>query len=110
MPLLMREVILLTLTVNPNLLSGSTFEIQRGNVYLSIGCTVSATGGFITIYSGSDLVMERSPPFISTTYPVIPDQMYANDVATIADRLVIVAENPSGGSLTFRPLVQVTNL
>lgn len=110
MPLLMREVILLTLTVNPNLLSGSTFEIQRGNVYLSIGCTVSATGGFITIYSGSDLVLERSPPFISTTYPVIPDQMYANDVATIADRLVIVGENPSGGSLTFRPLVQVTNL
>ncbi len=110
MPLLMREVALATLTVNPNLLTGSTFELQRGNVYLSIGCTVSATGGFITIFSGADLILERSPPFISTTYPVIPDQMYANDVATIADRLVIAAENPSGGTLTFRPLVQITNL
>jgi hypothetical protein len=106
----MREVALLTLTNSANLLAGSTFELQRGNVYMSIGCTVSATGGFITILSGADLILEESPPFISTTYPVIPDQMFFNDVATIADRLVIAARNPSGGTLTFRPLVQITNL
>jgi hypothetical protein len=110
MPLLMREVPLLTLTTNPNLLTGSTFEIQRGNVYMSIGCTVDVTGGFLTIFSGADLILERSPPFVSATFPIIPDQMYANDVATIADRLVLAAENPTAGTLVFRPLVQFTNL
>lgn len=110
MPVIMREVALLTLTTNPNLLQGSTFEIQRGPVYLSVGCTVSATGGFISIFSGADLVLEDTPPYISTTYPLIPDQMYFNDVAGLADRLTIAARNPSGGTLTFRPLVQITNL
>lgn len=110
MPVIMREVALLTLTTNPNLLNGSTFELMRGNVYMSMGCTVSATGGFITILSGSDLILEESPPFISTTYPIIPDQMFYNDVAAIADRIVISARNPSGGTLTFRPLLQITNL
>lgn len=110
MPVIMREVALLTLTNSSNLLVGSTFELQRGPVYLSAGCTVSATGGFITIFSGADLILEESPPFISTTYPVIPDQMFYNDTAVLADRLVIAARNPTGGTLTFRPLVQITNL
>lgn len=108
MPVMMREVALLTLTNSANLLTGSTFELMRGTVYLSAGCTVSATGGFISIFSGADLVLEESPPFISTTYPVVPDQMYYTDWATLADRLVIAARNPSGGTLTFRPLVQIT--
>jgi hypothetical protein len=111
MPVIMREVVLATATANPNLLTGSTFELQRGNVYLSVGCTASATGGLLTILSGSDLVLEESPVFVSAAdWPIIPDQMFFNDVATIADRLVLAARNPTGGNLTFRPLVQITNL
>lgn len=111
MPVIMREVVVAAGVANPNLLTGSTFELQRGNVYLSIGCTVSATGGLITILSGSDLVLEESPAYVSANdFPIIPDQMFFNDVATIADRLVIAARNPTGGNLTFRPLVQITNL
>lgn len=111
MPVIMREVALLTATQNPNLLTGSTFELQRGNVYLSIGVTCSATGGLVTILSGSDLILEESPAFVrAADWPIIPDEMFFNDVATIADRLVIAARNPTGGTLTFRPLVQITNL
>lgn len=110
MSVIMREVALLTLVNSPNLLAGSTFELMRGTVYMSLGCTVSATGGFITIFSGADLVLEESPPFISASYPIVPDQMYFTDYATVADRLVIAARNPTGGTLTFRPLVQITAL
>jgi hypothetical protein len=110
MPVIQREVPLLTLTNSPNLLQGSTFELMRGNVFITAGCTASVTGGFITIFSGADLVLEESPPFVSTTYPVIPDQMAFTDFASIADRIVIAARNPSGGTITFRPLVQITAL
>jgi hypothetical protein len=56
-------------------------------------------------------VLEESPVFVSAAdWPIIPDQMFFNDVATIADRLVLAARNPTGGNLTFRPLVQITNL
>ena len=110
MPVIMREVSIAANSVNPNIISGSTFEFMRGNVYLSIGLTAEATGTFATILSGSDIVLERSPPNILTRYPIIPDEMYFNDVATLADRLVILVENTTGAAIVVRAVVQVTNL
>lgn len=110
MPVIMRETSLAAGINSANLLAGSTFELARGNVFLSIGVTASATGTFITIFSGSDIVLEESPPPVKATYPIIPDEMFFNDVATLADRIVIAARNPTGGAITFRTVVQITNL
>jgi hypothetical protein len=110
MPVIMREVSVGAGLSNPNLLTGSTFEFMRGNVYLSVGITAAATGTFITIISGSDIIVEESAPNVLTRYPVIPDEMYFNDVATLADRLVISARNPTGGAVIHRVVVQITNL
>ncbi len=110
MPVMMREVSVAAGATDPNLLTGSTFEFMRNNVFLSIGVSAAATGTFITIISGSDVVLEESPPPVLTRYPVIPDEMYFNDVATLADRLVISARNPTAAAIVHRPLVQVTNL
>lgn len=110
MPVIMRETSVAAGATDPNLLTGSTFEFMRNNVFLSIGIAAAATGTFVTIISGSDIVVEESPPPVLTRYPVIPDEMYFNDVATLADRLVISARNPTGGAVVHRSLVQVTNL
>ena len=93
-----------------NLLSGSAFEIARAPQLVSIGVTQSVTGGFIGITVGSDLVLEDTPPYISASYPVIPDEMYYNDVANPGDRIVIRARNPSGGAITFNYVVQISAL
>lgn len=108
MPVIMREVSVGAGLTDPNLLTGSTFELARGNVYLSIGIAAAATGTFVTIISGSDIILEESPPNVLTRYPIIPDEMYFNDVATLADRLVISARNPTGGAVIHRVVVQVT--
>lgn len=110
MPVIMREVSVGIGVTDPNLLAGSTFEFMRGNVFLSIGVSAAATGTFITIVSGSDIVVEESAPPVLARYPVIPDEMYFNDVATLADRLVIAARNPTAGAIVHRVIVQVTNL
>lgn len=110
MPVIMREVSVGIGATDPNLLAGSTFEFMRGNVYLSIGVTAAATGSFVTIISGSDIIVEESAPNVLTRYPVIPDEMYFNDVATLADRLVIAVRNPTAGAIIHRALVQITNL
>jgi hypothetical protein len=110
MPVIAREVSIAAGAANPNLLSGSSFEFMRQNVYLSIGVTAAATGTFVSIFSGSDLILEESAPPVLTRYPVIPDEMYFNDVATLADRLVIAGRNPTGGAVVHRALVQITNL
>ncbi len=110
MPVMLAETSVAAGGSNQNLFTGQPYEIQRGNVYLSIGIAQSATGGFMSIFSGSDLILIESSPPILTRYPIIPDEMYFNDVATLADRLVVTARNPTGGALTFRAIVQITNL
>jgi hypothetical protein len=110
MPVIMRETSVGAGASVANLLAGSTFELMRGNVYLSIGVTAAATGTFVSIFSGSDIILEESAPNVLTRYPVIPDEMYFNDVATLADRLVVSVRNPTGGAVIHRVLVQITNL
>lgn len=110
MPVVQREVSVgVGLTVS-NLLSGSVFEFARGNVLISAGVTAAATGSFVTINSGSDVVLEESPPPVLTRFPIIPDEMYYTDVATMGDRIIIAARNPTGGAIIHRALVQITNL
>lgn len=95
---------------NVNFLSGSAFEFARMRQVVSIAVVASATGGFITIQSGSDVILEEAPPLVLTTMPVIPDHFYYNDVMEVGDRLKIAARNPTGGAITFRGIVQVNPL
>lgn len=110
MPVIQREVLVAANAVNDNILAGSAFEFARGNILLSMGATQSATGLFLTINVGSDIVLEESPLSIQTRFPIIPDEMYYTDVATVGDRIVLRVRNSTGGGLTVRAIVQVTNL
>lgn len=96
--------------VNDNLLSGSAFEYARAPGVVSIGCVASATGGFITIQLGPTILLEESPPTVKTAMPVIPDDFLYTGAVAPGDRLVIRARNPTGGALTFRAVVQSTDV
>jgi hypothetical protein len=110
MPVMQREVNVVTLTTNPNLLTGSVFEFARGNVLMMLGVTAAATGSFVTINSGADVVLEESAPVVATRFPIIPDEMYYADVAAGGDRIIIAVRNPTGGDIVHRALVQITNV
>lgn len=110
MPVIQREVSVAAGAVNENLLAGSAFEFARQNSLVSMGVVQSATGGFVTIQSGADIVAEEFSPQIKTSYPIIPDEMYYSDVAAAGDRLVVRARNPTGGALVFRVICQVSAL
>lgn len=108
MPMIVVEKAILTLVVDPNLVSGSAFEFARTRQLVSLGIVQSATGGFATISAGADLIAEEFSVPILTTYPVIPDQMYFTDIMEAADRLVIRYRNPTAGTLTVRAMVQTS--
>jgi hypothetical protein len=93
-----------------NVLSGSAFEFLRRNAVVSIGVTAAATGTFTTVQSGSDIVLEESPTFVKAAFPIIPDEMFYNDVGVMGDRLVVRLRNPTGGAVVMRCLVQLTDL
>lgn len=95
---------------NNNFISGSAFEFARQRQVVSIGVVISATGAFLTIQSGSDVILEESPPMVLTTMPIIPDHFFYNDVMEIGDRLKIAGRNPTGGAITYRGIIQVNPL
>ena len=110
MPVMQKEVSVGAGETIENALSGSAFEFLRRNAIVSIGVTTATTGTFVTIQSGADIVLEESPCAVKTTFPVIPDDMYYNDVGVMGDRLVVRLRNPTGGAITMRVLAQVTDL
>lgn len=98
-----------------NLLAGSAFEFVRTPSLISLGVAATLTGGFIGITVGADLVLEDTPPAVILAatnggYPVIPDEMYYNDVGQPGDRIVIRARNPTGGAIVFSWVVQISAL
>jgi len=93
-----------------NVLAGSAFEFLRRNAIVSAGSTAAATGLFVTVQSGGDIVLEESPMAIKTTFPIIPDEMFYNDVGVQGDRLVFRVRNSTGAPLVARTLVQITDL
>jgi hypothetical protein len=110
MPVIQREVSIPAGGLNENLLAGSAFEFARQAQVVSIGLTQAATGMFGTIQSGGDIVAEEFSPAVLTRFPIIPDEMYYNDVMAVGDRLVVRVRNPTAGAVIARCLVQIQPL
>jgi hypothetical protein len=108
MPVIQKTDSVATTVTVENALSGSAFEFARTNQLVSIGVVCDTAGCFATITNGSDVLLEESEVDVKSTYPVIPDNMYYNDVATQGDRLVIRLRNPTGGTVVFKTVVQIT--
>lgn len=110
MPAIQVEVSVAAGTSNTNIFAGSAFEYSRGRQLLSLGVNAAATGSFITIQSGADVVLEESPPYVSTLFPIVPDQMFYNDVMEMFDRLRVQVRNPTGGAIIHRAIALLTQL
>lgn len=108
MPAIQVEVSVASGASNSNLFAGSAFEFSRTRTLVSLGVTAAATGTFITINSGGDVVLEESPPYVSTLFPVVPDQMFYNDVMESGDRLRVTARNPTGAAVIHRAIALMT--
>lgn len=110
MSMIMIESAVAAGAVNNNLVAGSAFEFARRRQIVSMGIAQSATGGFATLQAGADVIAEEFSPPILTRYPIIPDEMYFTDVMEAGDRLVARYRNPTGGALTARMVVQMSDI
>lgn len=110
MAVIQRAVTLAAGEQNDNVLAGSAFEFARTNSLMQAGVNASGVGAFVTIQSGSDIVLEESEAVNIGAFPKIPDEMYYTDVAAQGDRLVVKIRNPTAGSIIFRVIVQLTQL
>lgn len=110
MPSIQRETSVAAGAANDNLWSGSAFEYMRGNGVLSASIVATLTGGFITIQSGPDVILEEAPPFVlagAGVFGVVPDHFYYNWGAAAGDRLLCRARNPTAGAITFKTILNI---
>jgi len=110
MPAIQVEVSEGAASSNSNIFTGSAFEYSRGRNLLSLGITAAATGTFITINSGADVILEESPPYVSSVFPIVPDQMFYNDVMEPFDRLRVNVRNPTAGAVIHRAIALLSPL
>lgn len=93
-----------------NTVAESAFEIAFRRWLVSVGITAAATGCFVNIQSGPDIVAEEFEPVILTRFPIIPDEMYYTDVMEVGDRLRISVRNSTGAGIIVRTLVQISQI
>lgn len=110
MPVIQKEVTVPANGTVDNVLSGSAFEFLRANSVVSVGVTAAATGCVVNIQSGADIVLEESAAYIKTQFPIIPDEMFYNDVGVAGDRLVVRIRNTTGAGIVARVIAQITPL
>ena len=110
MPVIQAEVTVGATSTNNNIISGSAFEYSRGRCLLSLGVTAAATGTFMTIQSGVDVILEESATYIATQFPIVPDQMFYNDIMEPMDRLRVQVRNTMAGGIVSRAMALLTPL
>lgn len=110
MPVIQRQETVAANATVQNTVAGSAYEFARTAQAVTLGITQAATGLFATIQSGPDIVAEEFEPYILTTYPVVPDQMFYNDIMAMGDRLVVRVRNSTGAGIIVRTLAQITEL
>lgn len=110
MPVIQRETSVAAGATDQNLYNGSAYEFARVNQVVSCGITAAVTGSFFTLQSGGDVVVEETAPVVATRFPIIPDEMYYNDVMAVGDRLVLRVRNPTGGAIIHRTIAQLQPL
>lgn len=110
MPVIQRTTVLAAGAIDQNVLSGSAFEFARTQQIVSIAVVASLATAFANIQSGSDIVLEETELVVKTSFPIIPDEFFYNDVAVQGDRLVIRVRNANAAANTIRTIVQVTNI
>jgi len=93
---------------NPSIIQGNAYEFARNRAVISVGVAAAATGTFTAVQLGArNVATEFSPPIL-TRYPVIPDEMYVNDVVEQQDRILLPWRNPTGGAIVVRAAIQLS--
>lgn len=110
MPVIQRLTSIPATSVVENTVAGSAFEFARFRQVISMGVIQAATGLFVTIQGGADIIAEEFQPEIDTRYPIIPDEMYYTDVMEVGDRLVVRVRNSTAGAIDVYTLVQISQL
>lgn len=89
---------------------GNQYEYLPFAASLEFAIIAAATGVVATVYSGSDILQQRSPVTIKTTPVVYPDDFLITDAAYAGERISVEVQNTTGAPIVVETLVKITPL
>jgi hypothetical protein len=92
-----------------NVLSGSQFATVSSPTICSLGMTAAATGILASMQVGGRVIVEPSPPPVSSVMPLIPDNFFYTFGALTAETLVLRVQNTTAAGIVFRAVVQLAD-
>lgn len=104
-------------TISPNnIWAGSAYEYLKGPSFVNIGLvTPGAAGGLLSTCTigGATIAEEFVVPFSDpavrgTNYPMVAEAYLIQAGGTTLDRIVNTLRNPTGGTLTYSAVAQIT--
>lgn len=104
-----RETSIAANTTNDNLLAGSNFTFLASPSIILLAIVGSATGLVASFQIGARVIVEESPIMVLTTMPIIPDHFYYSGVGMQTEQVILRVRNTTGGALTARAIVQLTD-
>lgn len=96
-----------------NSLQGNQYEFLPWDAFVEFAVYADTGDTWtITVYSGSDVLMQSSTaPILATAVPILyPDHFYLQDTAIAGERLNVEAVNGTGAVADFRTQVRITPL
>lgn len=94
-------------STDPNILSGSNFQLPQAAQVVSGGVTAAATGLVMSLQAGARTLQEESACFVKTNFPVVPDEMFYNFSVIPNEQLICRVRNTTGAGIVVRAIFQV---
>lgn len=95
-------------TVIDNILSGKTAEFVTRPSGISLAITGGGDSVFATLIIGNEIVVDAQELPETTTFPILPDNLFAEGAALPGERIVLRVENRHATvSRTVRTLIRV---
>jgi len=111
MPLIAKRVVLAA-SSTASALTDDQFEYLPYNALVEFAVLTDATGVLMTIFSGSDLLMDEGPVPLGTinVFPKYPDDYHLTDVAAGGERLKIRLRDTSAAQRIVMVGVKISQI
>jgi hypothetical protein len=111
MPIIAKRIVLAA-SSSASALTDDQFEYLPYNALVEFAVLTDATGVLMTIFSGSDLLMDEGPVPIGTInlFPKYPDDYHLQDVAAGGERLKIRIRDTSAAQRIVMVGVRISQI
>lgn len=101
MPMLQDQTSIAANSTTPDVLVNNVLAVANGFFLVEYGLVGSATGLILTLQVGTKIIAPNMRPSLANRFPIYPDDYLDKFGVIPGDRILLQAQNTTGGALTL---------